>query len=1032
MSRYWEIETRLDDNTNIIGNGELDYEVYGQIAVLLNKYVRKEEGKGLSTNDFTDEYREKLDGIEDNAQVNVLETLSINGGEKLYADEEKNIDIFVPTKTSEIENDSDFAVTSEDTTFTENLTVEKNLTVDGDLTINGEIISDITIVGDESISNDLNVGNDLDVTNNLSVGGDTSLHDTDISGDLTVSGNETLTSDLSVGGDTTLSGDLGVSGTSNLTDTNIDGDLTITDDVSVGGNLSVNNNNVLTEADKGVSNGVASLDSVGRVPYSQLPESAMEYEGNWDASTNTPTLADGIGTNGDFYVVSVAGTVNLGTSANPRNVTFYVNDRVIYNGTSNLWERLPAGEVRSVNGQSGVVVLTASDVGASTSTDITNAINALDVASVGGNGKYIKSISETNGKISATEESIMMSIIVDSDNPIASSAVASGGSTIINGLDTGTLNPADADYYVAQYTDGGGTTPTSYCRKPHSLLWNYIKSKIQSIALTIGSTASAITETLFGAISIKNSSNTETASISQAGKGSFTDFEITNATNRTSATNALISSLPDWTADPTDTTKLIRQDTGGTASFGKVTFLTVWNYIKSKIGAIFNVSDARYITDGSTTKIKIKINSTSAWMLCFTVTLYQGYRATKVMISGYQYGSNHWYEPEARLIGDSNGTETISVYFGYDSTNNLWVGFDGGSYTGVSISDVVNGYKNVGNYSGLFTISNVSSLTTLQTTVTASSKANYAVSAGTSASCTGNSATATSADYSRQGAYCTTDSGTASKVADMRGYVYRNGTTFLITFANSNSSTSALTLNVNGTGAKPIYINGSASSSSNYTIPSGTYICMLDSDVYKIETVWGVPFARRTQNVLGTVAVANGGTGRTTTANGAMYATSATSGLLMGTLPVAQGGTGATSLSSITVGNSSKLGNISVQTSSIGGTTTETTNHWAYVTKAKFTTSGGYIVFSNGLKIEWGETSLNSDMATINLITLGYPIFISTSSYYVVTCRSKTTTFGSGGGGDYCSQVYKLSTSQFKIDQYKGADFQSQWIAIGY
>ena len=111
-------------------------------------------------------------------------------------------------------------------------------------------------------------------------------------------------------------------------------------------------------AEKGVANGVAELDATGRVPYSQLPESAMEYEGTWDASTNTPTLADGIGTNGDFYVVSAGGTVNFGTVAEPRNVTFYVNDRVIYDGTLHEWERLPAGEVRSVNGQTGDVVLT--------------------------------------------------------------------------------------------------------------------------------------------------------------------------------------------------------------------------------------------------------------------------------------------------------------------------------------------------------------------------------------------------------------------------------------------------------------------------------------------------------------------------------------------------------------------------------------------------------------------------------------------------------------------------------------------------
>ena len=31
------------------------------------------------------------------------------------------------------------------------------------------------------------------------------------------------------------------------------------------------------------------------------------------------------------------------------------------------------------------------------------------------------------------------------------------------------------------------------------------------------------------------------------------------------------------------------------------------------------------------------------------------------------------------------------------------------------------------------------------------------------------------------------------------------------------------TLNINGTGAKPIYINGNASSASNYTLPAGSY-----------------------------------------------------------------------------------------------------------------------------------------------------------------------------------------------------------------
>ena len=51
--------------------------------------------------------------------------------------------------------------------------------------------------------------------------------------------------------------------------------------------------------------------------------------------------------------------------------------------------------------------------------------------------------------------------------------------------------------------------------------------------------------------------------------------------------DALLSALPDnWTKTPTDTTKLIRRDTNGSASFGQVTFLTVWNYILSKFPSL--------------------------------------------------------------------------------------------------------------------------------------------------------------------------------------------------------------------------------------------------------------------------------------------------------------------------------------------------------------------------------------------------------------------------------------------------------------
>ena len=94
----------------------------------------------------------------------------------------------------------------------------------------------------------------------------------------------------------------------------------------------------------GKPEGIATLDGDGRIPYSQLPESAMEYKGTWDASTNTPTLADGTGDTGDFYLVSVAGTQDLGSG----ETAFAEGDRVIYDGI--VWQKLSGGSVKSVNG----------------------------------------------------------------------------------------------------------------------------------------------------------------------------------------------------------------------------------------------------------------------------------------------------------------------------------------------------------------------------------------------------------------------------------------------------------------------------------------------------------------------------------------------------------------------------------------------------------------------------------------------------------------------------------------------------------
>jgi hypothetical protein len=96
---------------------------------------------------------------------------------------------------------------------------------------------------------------------------------------------------------------------------------------------------------KGKAGGLASLGADSRIPYSQLPESAMEFKGNWNASTNTPTLADGAGNLGDMYIVSTSGTQDLGGGS----VSYLSGDQVIYN-QDNRWEKISGGAVKTVEG----------------------------------------------------------------------------------------------------------------------------------------------------------------------------------------------------------------------------------------------------------------------------------------------------------------------------------------------------------------------------------------------------------------------------------------------------------------------------------------------------------------------------------------------------------------------------------------------------------------------------------------------------------------------------------------------------------
>ena len=59
----------------------------------------------------------------------------------------------------------------------------------------------------------------------------------------------------------------------------------------------------------------------------------LDYQGTWNASTNTPTLASSTGTNGYYYVVSVAGSTNLNGITD-----WQAGDWLIFNGS--VWQKI--------------------------------------------------------------------------------------------------------------------------------------------------------------------------------------------------------------------------------------------------------------------------------------------------------------------------------------------------------------------------------------------------------------------------------------------------------------------------------------------------------------------------------------------------------------------------------------------------------------------------------------------------------------------------------------------------------------------
>ena len=169
---------------------------------------------------------------------------------------------------------------------------------------------------------------------------------------------------------------------------------------------------------------------------------------------------------------------------------------------------------------SGAVATAISTEVTNRNTAITNAINNLDVSSVGGDGKYISAISETNGKISATSTTMDTAPTTNSVKAVTSGGiktaistaetnaknlanatgtlpVANGGTgaitakgaqkSLLSDMQTETTEMDDTTEFVMKYGTPTDTKGALFKRSA-TLVWNYIKGKISSV---LGLTATA-------------------------------------------------------------------------------------------------------------------------------------------------------------------------------------------------------------------------------------------------------------------------------------------------------------------------------------------------------------------------------------------------------------------------------------------------------------------------------------------------------------------------------------------------------------
>lgn len=228
--------------------------------------------------------------------------------------------------------------------------------------------------------------------------------------------------------------------------------------------------------------------------WASIAGGGLSYQGTWNATTNTPTLASSTGTNGYYYIVATAGSTNLNGITD-----WQIGDWLLFNGS--VWQKIDQTNlVSSVNGQTGVVSLTYTDVnaiGSITSTDgsvtvsTASGVADLSVAVAASTTNVICQVRNSTGA-TLTKGTVVYINGATGQIPTVTKALASGDSTsaqtlgvmsadlannsngyvtiigLVTGMDTSAYTDG-AQLYLSPTTAGTLTTTKPYA--PNHLVY---------------------------------------------------------------------------------------------------------------------------------------------------------------------------------------------------------------------------------------------------------------------------------------------------------------------------------------------------------------------------------------------------------------------------------------------------------------------------------------------------------------------------------------------------------------------------------